>query len=133
MVNLAGQGIKTIWYNLMPLLHWTRTDLAAPVARGGSCLRFEATRMAAFEIHKRQNDVVRAHCDSIGERLMRDLDALMALPPTLYYACEKASTRATSILMVRYRGNDYSAPVAFAYHEVQTTLRLATQPSHRHQ
>jgi mannonate dehydratase len=35
----------------MPLLDWTRTDLAAPVARGGTCLRFDAIRMAAFEIH----------------------------------------------------------------------------------
>ena len=29
-----------------------------------------------------------------------------------YDACEKMSTRATSISMVRYRGNDYSVPVA---------------------
>jgi hypothetical protein len=50
---------------------------------------------------------------------MRDLDALMALPPTPYDACEKVSTRATSISMVRYRSNDYSVPVAFAHHEVQ--------------
>ena len=48
MVNLAAQGINTICYNFMPLLDWTRTDLAAPVARGGTCLRFDATRMAAF-------------------------------------------------------------------------------------
>ena len=34
---------------------------------------------------------------------MRDLDALMALPPVPYDACEKVSTRATSISMVRYR------------------------------
>jgi hypothetical protein len=34
------------------------------------------------------------------------------LPPTPYDACEKVSTRATSISMVRYRGNDYSVPVA---------------------
>lgn len=51
MANLAANGIRTICYNFMPLLDWTRTDLAAPVARGGTCLRFEATRMAAFEIH----------------------------------------------------------------------------------
>ena len=51
MANLAAQGIHTICYNFMPLLDWTRTDLAAPVARGGSCLRFSAPRMAAFEIH----------------------------------------------------------------------------------
>ena len=43
----------------------------------------------------------------------------MALPPTPYDACEKVSTRATSISMVRYRTNDYSVPTAFAHHEVQ--------------
>jgi hypothetical protein len=68
---------------------------------------------------KRQDDIVRGHCESIGDRLMRDLEALMALPPTPYDACEKVSTRATSISMVRYRNNDYSVPVAFAHHEVQ--------------
>ncbi len=51
MANLAAEGIRTICYNFMPLLDWTRTDLAAPVARGGTCLRFDAPRMAAFEIH----------------------------------------------------------------------------------
>jgi mannonate dehydratase len=51
MRNLAAEGIFTICYNFMPLLDWTRTDLAAPVAGGGTCLRFEAHRMAAFEIH----------------------------------------------------------------------------------
>ena len=68
---------------------------------------------------KRQDDVVRGHSETIGERLMRDLDTLMALPPTPYDACEKVSTRATSISMVRYRTNDYSVPTAFAHHEVQ--------------
>ena len=51
MANLAEQGIYTICYNFMPLLDWTRTDLTAPVAGGGTCLRFSAARMAAFEIH----------------------------------------------------------------------------------
>lgn len=50
MANLAAEGIHTICYNFMPLLDWTRTDLAAPVARGGSCLRFSAPKMAALEI-----------------------------------------------------------------------------------
>ena len=57
--------------------------------------------------------------EPIGERLMRDLDALMELPPMPYDACDKVSTRATSISMVRYRNNDYSVPVAYAHHEVQ--------------
>lgn len=51
MANLAANGIHTICYNFMPLIDWTRTDLAAPVARGGTCLRFSAPKMAAFEIH----------------------------------------------------------------------------------
>jgi len=68
---------------------------------------------------RRQDDIVRGHSEPIGERLMRDLDALMVLPSTPYDACDKVSTRATSISMVRYRNNDYSVPVAYAHHEVQ--------------
>ena len=51
MANLAAEGIKLICYNFMPLLDWTRTDLKAPITTGGSCLRFNAHKMAAFEIH----------------------------------------------------------------------------------
>lgn len=68
---------------------------------------------------KRQDDIVRGHSEPIGERLMRDLDTLMELPVVPYDACEKVSTRATSISMVRYRNNDYSVPVAYAHREVQ--------------
>ena len=50
MANLAAQGVHTICYNFMPLLDWTRTDLGAPVEGGGTCLRFSAPRMAAFEL-----------------------------------------------------------------------------------
>lgn len=51
LANLAAEGVDRVCYNFMPLLDWTRTDLTAPVARGGQCLRFSAPRMAAFEIH----------------------------------------------------------------------------------
>ncbi len=68
---------------------------------------------------KRQDAVLRGHSETIGERMLRDLDALMPLPAVPYDACEKVSTRATSISMVRYRGNDYSVPVTYAHHEVQ--------------
>ena len=50
MVNLAEAGITTICYNFMPLLDWTRTDLAHPVPRGGSALHYSAVKMAAFEL-----------------------------------------------------------------------------------
>ncbi|XXK34956.1 mannonate dehydratase [Rhodobacteraceae bacterium nBUS_22] len=51
LANLAIEGVNTICYNFMPILDWTRTDLSAPVVTGGTCLRFSATKMAAFEIH----------------------------------------------------------------------------------
>lgn len=60
MANLAAEGITTICYNFMPLLDWTRTDLAAPVATGGTCLRFSAPRMAALELHMLGRDEARA-------------------------------------------------------------------------
>jgi hypothetical protein len=85
--------------------------------------RFESFEMLNAWLEKqclkRQDAVLRGHSETIGERLLRDLDALMVLPPAPYDACEKVSTRATSISMVRYRGNDYSVPVAYAHHEVQ--------------
>lgn len=59
MVNLASEGIKTICYNFMPVLDWTRTDLTAPIANGGSCLRFSAPKMAAFEIHMMGREAAR--------------------------------------------------------------------------
>ena len=68
---------------------------------------------------RRQDDIVRGHAETIGDRLLRDLDALMALPEVPYGACEKVSTRATSISMGRYRSNDCSVPVSYAHHEVQ--------------
>ena len=54
----------------------------------------------------------------IEERLERDLDALMALPPVPYDACEKHGTQSNSLSLVRYRLNDYSVPVAHAHRDV---------------
>lgn len=50
LANLAAEGIVTVCYNFMPLLDWTRTDLASPVRGGGTCLRFDAARMCALEM-----------------------------------------------------------------------------------
>lgn len=56
MANLAAAGVRTICYNFMPLLDWTRTRLDAPVRGGGTALRFSQVEMAAFEIFMLERD-----------------------------------------------------------------------------
>lgn len=48
---LASRGLSTVCYNFMPVLDWTRTDLAWRLPHGGTAMRFDAIDFAAFDIH----------------------------------------------------------------------------------
>ena len=72
----------------------------------------------AEQCRRRQAARLRGHKETIGERLERDRQVLLPLPPAPYDACDKRPGRASSLSLVRYRSNDYSVPVAYGHREV---------------
>ena len=58
------------------------------------------------------------HTETIGQRMERDLDALLPLPAVPYDAGDKQPSRVSSLSLVRYRTNDYSVPVAYGHRDV---------------
>ena len=67
---------------------------------------------------ERMDAVLRGHTETIGQRMERDLDALLPLPAAAYDACDQPASRVSSLSLVRYRTNDYSVPVAYGHRDV---------------
>lgn len=77
--NLAAEGIKTICYNFMPVIDWTRTDLRHQLPNGAYTLRFDQDKFAAFDLFILQRS--KAKEDYSPDELVRAERAFNAMSP----------------------------------------------------
>jgi mannonate dehydratase len=50
LANLGRAGVPVVCYNFMPVVDWTRTDLAFKVAGGGLALRFDLAEFVGYDV-----------------------------------------------------------------------------------
>ena len=49
--NLATCGIRTVCYNFMPVLDWTRSNLAYALPDGSTCLEYNEYELCGFDLY----------------------------------------------------------------------------------
>jgi mannonate dehydratase len=94
--NISAENIKTVCYNFMPVLDWTRTSLDFRLPNNASALRYHAPAVAAFdlfileredafkEFSQQQQQEAKAYLDGIDDREKRLItnNILAGLPGT---------------------------------------------------
>jgi transposase len=98
------------------LVGYARRNFMVPRPRFATWEAFNAHLLVQSQ--KRRERKLRGHQQTIGERFEKDRERLLPLPAAPYEACDKRSTRVTSMSLVRYRTNDYSVPVEWGHREV---------------
>jgi transposase len=98
------------------LVGYARRNFMVPVPRVNSWE--ELNERLLEQCRERRTRRLRGHEETIGERFERDRAAFLPLPASAYEACEKETTRVSSMSLVRYRTNDYSAPTEYGYRDV---------------
>jgi hypothetical protein len=98
------------------LVGYARRNFMVPRPRFATWEAFNAHLLVQSQ--KRRERKLRGHQETIGERFEKDRERLLPLPAAPYEACDKRSTRVTSMSLVRYRTNDYSVPVEWGHREV---------------
>jgi hypothetical protein len=98
------------------LVGYARRNFMVPRPRFATWDEFNAHLLVQSQ--KRRERKLRGHQQTIGERFEKDRERLLPLPAAPYEACDKRTTRVTSMSLVRYRTNDYSVPVEWGHREV---------------
>jgi mannonate dehydratase len=89
--NLASAGIKTVCYNFMPVLDWTRTQLDLTMTDGSKALYFNWVDLAVFDLHILKREGAEAdYSDDIKAKAQERLDSLTE---------EEYATLRTNVLM----------------------------------
>ncbi len=98
------------------LVGYARRNFLVPIPAFESFAALNAYLEA--QCQGRLGDRLRGQAETIGDRLVRDQGAFLPLPATAYDTGELIPTPASSLSLVRYRGNDYSVPTAYGHREV---------------
>lgn len=95
--NLAACGLKTVCYNFMPVLDWTRTHLDFRLPNNASALRYDAPALAAFELFILQR-----------REAFREYNAEQQAAARQYFASinEEEKTLITNTIMAGLPGTD---------------------------
>ncbi len=77
--NLGEAGVQVICYNFMPVVDWTRTNLAYTLPNRSQALRFEMTDFAAYDVYLLQRkDAAGDYAPEVLERARLRFDAMDA-------------------------------------------------------
>jgi len=98
------------------LVGYARRNFMVPIPRANSWE--DLNSYLEEQCRRRRERRLRGRTETIGERFERDRAMMLPLPATPYEACEKVSARASSLSLVRYRGNDYSVPTEYGHRQV---------------
>ena len=98
------------------IVGWSRRNFMVPLPRFATW--DDLNVWLEEQCRKRQAEILRGHQETIGQRLQRDLEAMMPPPPAPFEACEQAAGRVSSQALVRYKTNDYSVPVGYGHRDV---------------
>jgi len=120
------------------IVGYARRNFMVPIPRASSWDELNA--YLEVNCRKRRERVLRGHKETIGERFERDRVAMLPLPAVPYEACEKLSTRVSSLSLVRYRANDYSVPTQYGHRQIwvkgyvhEVVITCASEVIARHQ